>query len=54
MHNAHKYICVFPVAMLKAMFSTSFSDPSEPSRAKEEESYIYFGDFLDSCEGICC
>ena len=42
----------FPVAVLKALFNTSFSDVSEPSRTKEEESYIYFGDFLDSCEGI--
>jgi len=38
--------------MLKALFRTSFSDASEASRAKEEESYIFFSDFLDSCEGI--
>ena len=40
--------------MLKALFTTSFSKASEPSRTKEEESYIFFGDFLDNCEGICC
>ncbi|XP_065900336.1 G2/M phase-specific E3 ubiquitin-protein ligase-like isoform X1 [Dysidea avara] len=42
--------------MLKGMFSTSFSEDSNPLRATEEQSYIYFVDFLDRCEageGIC-
>ena len=30
----------FSVAMLKVMFTTSFSKASDPSKTKEEESYI--------------
>ena len=41
----------FSIAMLKALFTTTFSKANESSRTKEEESYIFFGDFLDSCEG---
>lgn len=37
---------------LKGMFVKSFSDVGTSKRQAEEQSFIYFSDFLDECEGI--
>ena len=39
-----------PIDLMKSMFEVSFSAEGS-NRAKEEQAYIYFGDFMDKCEG---
>jgi hypothetical protein len=37
---------------LKALFKAEYAEPGSMRRPAEEETYIYFCDFLDECEGI--
>ena len=42
----------FHAADLKALFKAEYAEPGSMRRPTEEETYIYFCDFLDECEGI--
>ena len=28
-------------------------DTDDPRRATQEQAYVFFGDYLDECEGLC-
>lgn len=34
------------------MFKVKFSDKGSNYRAKEEQAYVFFVDFMDECEGM--
>lgn len=38
--------------MFKAMFRVEYSHSGSVMRGSEEQTYIYFIDFLDECEGM--
>lgn len=43
---------VFLIGTFKAMFAVEFSDNESMRRGSEEQTYIFFSDFLDECEGM--
>ena len=36
---------------MKTLFKAKFSEKGSNIRAKEEQAYIFLGDFMDECEG---
>ena len=40
------------VGTFKAMFTVEYSDTGSALRCSEEQTYIYFTDLLDECEGM--
>lgn len=38
---------------LKALLRVHFVDVDDPRRASQEQTYVFFGDYLDECEGLC-
>ena len=45
------YTCI---ERMKSVFKVKFSDKGSNNRAKEEQAYVFFVDFMDECEGIIC
>ena len=39
------------IGMLKTLFHIEFGFEGSNDRAKEEQTWVYFGDFLDECDG---
>ncbi len=45
-------ITVFITVQLKQLLKVTFSVVGCSKRPKEEQAWIFFGDFLDECEGM--
>lgn len=49
-HTIYKYVS-FYIELIKALFQVEYSTQGSYHRPKEEQTYIFFVDFLDECEG---
>ena len=50
--NVIVYYIILNTERMKSVFKVKFSDKGSNIRAKEEQTYVLFVDFMDECEGI--